>query len=90
MNGKKTEGLVKYWSFFFIKEQYTMKICGVDVCISSANNWRITCKKCPHYVDADKIINYLVDELRSETGIDYSEILKTKFCYEKRGILNDD
>lgn len=67
-----------------------MKICGVDICISSKHDWKVTCRKCPHYVDADKIIGYLLDELKEKSDADYSEILKNDFCYEKRGILNDD
>ncbi len=70
-----------------------MKICGVDVCISGENNWKVTCRKCPHYVDADKIIRYLLDSLEEEhTGLRdiYAEKLKEEFSYEKRGILNDE
>ena len=70
-----------------------MKICGVDVCISGENNWNVTCKKCPHYVDADKIIQYLIDALEEEhTGLHdiYTNKLKEEFNYEKRGILNDE
>lgn len=67
-----------------------MRICGVDVCISGETNWRVSCRKCPYYVDADKIISFLVDELQTVTDTDYSEILKEEFNYEKRGILNDE
>lgn len=69
-----------------------MRICGVDICVSGKHGYRITCQNCPHYVDADIIINYLLDALEKEhTGSHdiYLENLKNEFGYEKRGILND-
>lgn len=69
-----------------------MRICGVDICVSGKHGYRATCRNCPHYVDADAIIRYLLDALEKEhTGSYdiYLENLKNEFGYEKKGILND-
>lgn len=70
-----------------------MKICGVDICDGDKDGYKVPCRNCPHYVSADAIIRYLLEELEKACpGLKatYTEILKDEFGYEKRGILNND
>ena len=63
-----------------------MKICGVRVCTSGEHQYKVICRECPHYVDADEVIHFLLDALEDEhKGIKstYSYILKNDFGYEK-------
>lgn len=63
-----------------------MRICGANECPSVNGRTFVPCKRCAHYVDADKIINFLLDGLESEhTGLKetYKDILKEDFGYEK-------
>ena len=63
-----------------------MRICGVNECPSVNDRTFVPCKRCSHYVDADKIIDFLLDELESQhTGLKetYKDLLKEDFGYEK-------
>lgn len=70
-----------------------MKICGVDVCFPVDGEYRKSCSRCPHYVDADGMIRYLLDALEEEhSGLRdiFKQKLKEEFGYEKRGIVNEN
>ena len=72
--------------------EVSVRLGGINICVSGKHGYRTTCRDCPYYVDADTIIHYLLDALEKEhTGSYdiYLENLKNEFGYEKSGVLND-